>query len=86
VRSACVTINTMRSTKDNGEEVRTQAVAWGLALNFVYGFIGFGAIGWALERWVWPAASPWLLIGALGLGLFAGAYRFVRDAIAMNRQ
>jgi len=69
--------------KDN--QARSQAVAWGLALNFVYGFIGFGAIGWALERWVWPGAAPWILIGGLGLGLFAGGYRFVKDAIAMNR-
>lgn len=62
-----------------------QAVAWGLGLNFVYGVIGFGGIGWALQTWVWRGTAPWLLLAGVGLGLVGGTYRFVRDAIAMNR-
>ncbi len=63
----------------------TSGRAWAIGLNFVYGVIGFGLIGWALEKWVWPQASPWIMLGALGLGLLGGGVRFVREAIAMGR-
>ncbi|HLO39838.1 MAG TPA: hypothetical protein VK176_02355 [Phycisphaerales bacterium] len=60
--------------------------AWAIGLNFVYGVIGFGLIGWALERWVWPQAAPWIMLSALGLGLLGGGVRFVREAIAMGNR
>ncbi len=65
-------------------QAQNQASAWGLASNFTAGVIGMGFVGWALERWVWPAAAPWLLIGGIGLGLLGGGYSFIRGAIRMN--
>ena len=61
------------------------ARAWGVAMNFVYGIIGLGLIGWALEAWVWPKASPWLLLGGCVFGMVAGMARFIHDANKMYR-
>ena len=65
-------------------DVQRQAVAWGVGLNFVYGFLGFGAIGWAVQTWLWKDAAPWPMLVGLGLGLVGGMYRFVKDALKMN--
>ncbi|GMV25479.1 MAG: hypothetical protein AMXMBFR58_15100 [Phycisphaerae bacterium] len=64
----------------------SQARAWAIGLNFVYGVVGFALLGWALERWVWPKAAPWLLLGGLFLGLISSFYRFVREAMAINKK
>lgn len=71
-------------TSSTPSQAQAQASAWGLASNFTAGVLGMGFIGWALERWVWPGAAPWLLLGGIAMGLFGGGYRFVRDAIRMN--
>jgi F0F1-type ATP synthase assembly protein I len=71
---------------DTAKALATSGRAWAIGLNFVYGVIGFGLIGWALEKWVWPQASPWIMLGALGLGLLGGGVRFVREAIAMGKK
>jgi F0F1-type ATP synthase assembly protein I len=65
-------------------DVQRQAVAWGVGLNFVYGFLGFGAIGWAVQTWLWKDAAPWPMLVGLGVGLVGGMYRFVKDALKMN--
>ncbi len=72
--------------RKGGTDMARQAQAWGIGLNFVYGVVGFGLIGWALEKWVWPGAAPWVLFGGLGLGLLGGGYLFVHEAIAMGKR
>lgn len=62
-----------------------QARAWSIGLNFVYGVIAFSLIGWALEKWVWPSAAPWVLLTGVFLGLIGGGYRFVREAISAGK-
>jgi F0F1-type ATP synthase assembly protein I len=61
-----------------------QAAAWALASNFAFGVMGMAAVGWAVQRWIWPASAPWLLLACIGLGLFGGGYSFIREAIRMN--
>lgn len=69
----------------NGSGVRRQATAWALASNFSFGVLGMGAVGFAVERWLWPASAPWMLLASLALGLFGGGYVFIRDALRLNR-
>lgn len=79
------TLATDAAQNQTAKALATSGRAWAIGLNFVYGVIGFGLIGWALEKWVWPQASPWIMLGALGLGLLGGGVRFVREAIAMGK-
>ncbi len=58
--------------------------AMSVGMNFGYAVIGFTAIGWALQRWVWPRAAPWLLLGFAIAGLLSGGYAFIRAASKMN--
>jgi F0F1-type ATP synthase assembly protein I len=74
----------MPNPSQDGQIVK-QAKAWTLATNFAFGVIGLALIGWALEKWVWPSASPWLILGGLILGLVSGTVRFVIEANRMNR-
>jgi F0F1-type ATP synthase assembly protein I len=84
-RSALHYPASVRDQQPSSGDGRRQAAAWGTALNFVYGFIGFLILGWAAQKWVWPGAAPWPLLIGIGVGLIGGGYRFVRDAMAMNR-
>ncbi|MCB9841457.1 MAG: AtpZ/AtpI family protein [Phycisphaeraceae bacterium] len=52
-----------------------------VSLNFVYAVAGLALIGWVIDYFA-GTGRLWLLIGA-GLGLVAGAYRFVVDARRM---
>ena len=54
-------------------------------MNFAFGVMGMGAIGWAIQNWFWKSAAPWPLVVGLGLGLVTGFYRFIREAMAANR-
>jgi F0F1-type ATP synthase assembly protein I len=68
----------------NQDRVR-QARAWVLALDPIYGMVGFGALGYAIDRWVVGSGQTWMI--ALGLtGLVVGFYRFIREAMALNRE
>lgn len=53
--------------------------------NFALAVVGTGLLGWAGQKWVWPGAAPWLLVGGLLLGLVVGALRFVHDAKALMK-
>ena len=60
-----------------------QLRAWSAGLDVASGLLGFGFIGWLIDRWLGHA--PWWMLG-LGLtGLCGGSYRFIREAIAVNR-
>jgi len=48
-------------------------------MNFVYGVIGLGLIGWAVQ-WFWPRTAPWPILVGLLLGLVGGMVRFIYDA------
>ena len=68
---------------DRKDDYADQAKAWVVALNVVYGTIGFGLMGFAADYFA--GTSPrWLLIGA-GVGLFVGTYRFIREALELNK-
>lgn len=55
-----------------------------VSLNFVYSVAGLALLGWGID-YLAKTFPTFLLIGA-GLGLVVGAYRFVREATAMNRK
>lgn len=62
-----------------------QAKAWVLALDPIYGMIGFGAVGFVIDRWVVGSGRTWMI--ALGItGLIVGFYRFIREAMALNKE
>jgi hypothetical protein len=54
-------------------------------MNFAAALGAMTLLGWALERWVWPSASPWLLVAGVGVGVVAGGGLFIRDALRINR-
>lgn len=62
---------------------RTLARIAGISLNFVYSAAGLALLGWGVD-YLAGTYPLWLLIGA-GLGVVAGAYRFVREASALSR-
>lgn len=70
---------------DSAANLRNQAQAWSVAMNFAAALGAMTLLGWALERWVWPSASPWLLIAGVGVGVVAGGGLFIRDALRINR-
>ncbi len=53
--------------------------------NFALAVVVLGLAGWALQKWLWPSAAPWLLVGGLLLGLVVGMVRFVHDAKALMK-
>ena len=72
------------SDSQNRDRAR-QAKAWVLALDPIYGMIGFGALGFAIDRWVVGSGRTWMV--ALGItGLIVGFYRFIREAMALNKE
>lgn len=74
----------MGASNNNSDRAR-QAKAWVLALDPLYGMVGLGAIGFAIDRWVVGSGRTWML--ALGItGLVVGFYRFIREAMALNKE
>lgn len=63
-----------------------QAVGWAIAMNFVWTLAATGLFGWAIQKWLWPAAAPWPLVVGLILGIVVGMVRFIRDAIRANNE
>ncbi|MFT5422650.1 MAG: F0F1-type ATP synthase assembly protein I [Phycisphaerales bacterium] len=64
-------------------DLADQAKAWVIALNVVYGMLGFGAMGFAIDYFAGTKPKWMLILG--GIGLFVGLYRFIREALAMNK-
>ena len=60
-----------------------QVRAWAASLDVAVGLLGFGFIGWLIDRWLGHA--PWWMLGLGVLGLIGGSYRFIREAMAINR-
>jgi len=70
--------------KNNESDWAPMMRALAVGLNFGYAVIGCVLLGWALQRWVWPDAAPWLLMGFALAGLASGGVAFVRAAKKMN--
>jgi|GEM_PF-1083748 len=70
--------------RDRARERSRLARAWAIALDPVYGLVGFGLIGYLIDRFA--GTSPrWITILAI-TGLIAGFYRFMREAKKLNAE
>ena len=62
------------------------AAGWAIALNFVYGVVGAGLIGWIIQKWIFPSWAHWALLAGLMIGLIGGFARFIQEAMRANAQ
>ncbi len=74
----------MRRSDRRGDRAR-QAKAWAVALDPVYGLVGMGFIGYAIDHWAVGSGFTWTISLAI-LGLIVGFYRFVREAMDLNKE
>ena len=72
------------ANRETNENRARQAKAWTIALDPVYGLIGMGAIGYGIDHLA-NSAYRWTIILAI-LGLVVGFYRFVKEALDLNRE
>lgn len=72
------------SARETRENRARQAKAWSIALDPVYGLIGMGAIGYLIDHFA-HTGYRWTIILAL-VGLVVGFYRFIREAMDLNRE
>lgn len=70
---------------DERRQIASQMKSWAIALNFAWGVMGMGLLGFAIQTWLAPTWAPWPLLICLGAGLLGGFVRFVKDALAANR-
>ncbi|MEI7657897.1 MAG: hypothetical protein WCK33_07510 [Phycisphaerae bacterium] len=70
---------------DRPSDIARGVQGWAIAGNFAFGVVGMVVVGWLLERYLWPAASPWVMVGCAVAGVVAGGYRFIKEANAANR-
>ncbi len=63
-----------------------QMTGWAISMNFAFAVMGMALLGWAFQKWVWPASAPWALLVALAMGLLGGFIQFVRQGLAANRE
>ena len=75
----------MTGSKNNRDDRARQAKAWGIALDPVYGLIGLGAMGYAIDHFIVGSGLTWTIVLAL-VGLVVGFYRFIREALDLNKQ
>jgi len=75
----------MSTPNENRGDRARQAKAWGIALDPVYGLIGMGAIGYAIDHFIVGSGMTWTISLAL-LGLVVGFYRFIKEALDLNRE
>ena len=57
--------------------------AWSAGFDIAAGLMAGGFIGWLIDQWTGHA--PYWMLGMGLAGLFSGGYRFVREAMAINR-
>lgn len=75
----------MDPSPDNNKSDRArQARAWSIALDPVYGLIGMGLIGYLIDT-ACDTGLLWTIILAI-TGLIVGFYRFIREALALNKE
>jgi len=55
-----------------------------IGTNFAFSVVGMGIIGFTMDYFI--KSSPKWLIASLAFGLIGGGYRFIRDALAANKQ
>lgn len=67
-----------------GVDQQTTMRAWSASMDMAIGLLGFGFFGWLLDRWL--GTSPWIMLGLGLVGLGGGSYRFIREAVAINRE
>lgn len=68
----------------SGDRTR-QAKAWVIALDPLYGMIGFGAIGYGIDYLTGADGLKWTIY--LGItGLVVGFYRFIHEAMSLNKE
>ncbi len=67
-----------------GDRAR-QAKAWSIALDPIYGMIGLGAIGYAIDSLVVGTGLLWTILLAIA-GLITGFYRFIREAMDLSKE
>jgi F0F1-type ATP synthase assembly protein I len=65
----------------NSTDASKMARSWSIALNFSFGVIGMGLLGWAIQTYAWKSSAPWLMLGFLMAGLIGGFTQFIRDAL-----
>ncbi|MEY3232341.1 MAG: hypothetical protein RL689_2430 [Planctomycetota bacterium] len=70
---------------DRSSDMARGVKGWAIAGNFAFGVVGMVVVGWLLEKYVWPGASPWLMIGFAAAGVVAGGFRFFKDANVATR-
>lgn len=71
--------------KVGASDAARQASSWAIAMNFVWTLAAALLLGWALQKWVWPAAAPWPMLVGLFVGLVLGMVRFMVEALKASR-
>ena len=61
-----------------------QGKAWTIALDPLYGLIGMGLLGYGIDYLAGTGLTWTITLGILGL--ITGFYRFIKDALALNKQ
>jgi len=75
----------MSIDQDNsGTNQARQARAWAIALDPIYGLIGMGILGYAIDHWA-NTGYMWTMILSF-TGLVVGFYRFIREAMALTKE
>lgn len=55
-----------------------------IGTNFAFAVIGMGVVGYFIDKYA-KTSPRWTLV-LLGAGIVGGAYRFVHDAMALNKK
>lgn len=71
-------------TQTQRQDRYRQAKAWSIALDPVYGLIGMGLIGYAID-WAAGTGKTWTVVMSIA-GLLGGFYLFIKEASKLNRE